>query len=115
MRAVRALPCAVCGVQGYTQFCHGDQGKGMALKTDCRTGWPGCGPRPGVPGCHYLIGTSGTYPQAERREKEARLARETRQRIRQLGLWPKTLPEWPEDANKTAAEVAATQPEKTHV
>src|SRR4051812_19019750 len=58
MRLVRLLPCANCGIEGYTQFCHADQGKGMALKTDCRRGWPGCGPRPGVPGCHYLIGTS---------------------------------------------------------
>ena len=40
---VRRLPCIRCGVVGFSQFCHADEGKGMALKTDCRLGWPGCG------------------------------------------------------------------------
>lgn len=97
MRLVRELPCGFCGVEGYTQFCHGDQGKGMAIKADVRTGWPGCGPRTGVPGCHHLIGTAGTFDKDERRQVEELLARRTRDRIHQLGLWPANLPRWPAD------------------
>ena len=96
-RLVRMLPCGYCGVEGHTQFCHGDQGKGMAIKADVRTGWPGCGPRPGVPGCHYLIGTGGTFDKEERRQLEDLLARRTRERIRFLDLWPNNLPHWPAD------------------
>jgi len=34
MALVRRLPCIRCGVVGFSQFCHADEGKGMALKTD---------------------------------------------------------------------------------
>jgi hypothetical protein len=93
---VRTLPCMHCGIFGYTQFCHGDQGKGMGLKTDDRTGWPGCGPHDHRPGCHHLIGTSGTFAKETRRELEADYARRTRAEVLRLGLWPKNLPLWDE-------------------
>lgn len=91
MRMVAHFPCANCGIEGYTQFCHGDQRKGMGLKADCRTGWPGCGPRPSQQGCHYLIGTAGTWDKEERRQLEELLGRRTRDLVRQRGLWPSTL------------------------
>ena len=31
-RAVAALPCINCGIQGYSQAAHGSAGKGMGLK-----------------------------------------------------------------------------------
>ena len=31
-RAVASLPCAICGVPGYSQAAHGSEGKGMAMK-----------------------------------------------------------------------------------
>ncbi|WP_019573441.1 hypothetical protein [Curvibacter lanceolatus] len=96
MRLVRLLPCAHCGIEGYTQFCHTDMGKGMGLKTDCRLGWPGCGPQDGKPGCHHLLGTSGRLGREERRRLEAEYAARTRQKINDLGLWPKNLPQWSE-------------------
>lgn len=99
MRLVRLLPCAMCGIEGHTQFCHADEGKGIGTKTDCRRGWPGCGPRPGIPGCHYLVGTSGTIPREERRALEARLGAQTRAKILELGLWPKTLLPWVKDSH----------------
>lgn len=91
MRLVRLFPCAHCGLAGHTQFCHSDQGKGGAIKSDCREGWPGCGPRPGIPGCHHLIGTQRIYPKAERRERERAMAAATRKKIFDLGLWPEDL------------------------
>ena len=31
-RAVATLPCAICGVHGYSQAAHANQGKGMGMK-----------------------------------------------------------------------------------
>lgn len=99
---VRKLPCARCGIAGFSQFCHSDEGKGMAIKTDDRRGWPGCGPHLEgghmVNGCHWFVGTSGSLKQAERRELEARMSAETRFQILRQGLWPKSLPLWEADA-----------------
>ena len=93
MRVVRLLPCAHCNRIGPSQFCHSDEGKGTGIKSDCRYGWPGCGPHSDSPGCHYLIGTQRIYPKQERRELEAKLARETRHLIKDMGQWPDSL-EW---------------------
>lgn len=94
MAAVRKLPCASCGIVGFTQFCHADEGKGTGIKSDCRLGWPGCGPHDGVPGCHYLIGTQRVLPKAERRQFEAAAGAATRKQILAMGLWPARLPHW---------------------
>lgn len=99
MRLVRLLPCAMCGIEGYTQFCHADEGKGEKIKTDCRRGWPGCGPRVGLNGCHHFVGTSGTLEREAKRKLEAMLGAQTRAKIRSLGLWPASLPQWPGDSN----------------
>jgi hypothetical protein len=77
-RAVAALPCAHCGVVGFSQAAHGDQGKGLAIKASDDTCYPACGPRPGIPGCHWLIGTSGQIEREARRELERRYAEQTR-------------------------------------
>jgi hypothetical protein len=93
-RLVRQLPCAHCGIEGYTQFCHSDEGKGIGIKTDCRRGWPGCGPHGASPGCHYLIGSTGTFTREERRALEDRYAAGARARINAAGLWPAALPQY---------------------
>ena len=31
-RAVASLPCAICGLYGYSQAAHGSEGKGMGMK-----------------------------------------------------------------------------------
>lgn len=95
---VRAMRCAHCGYPPRSQFCHSDQGKGIGLKTDDRRGWPGCGPHDGKPGCHWLIGTSGRIPKAQRRELEDRYAAQARAAILASGKWPKNLPLWKESA-----------------
>lgn len=98
MAVVRQMACARCGISGYTQFCHSDSGgKGMGIKTDCRLGWPGCGPHGSLPGCHWIVGTSGQLKQTARRAFERSAGDETRRIVRSMGLWPKTLPAWHED------------------
>ena len=51
LRLVAAMPCAMCGIEGYSQAAHADEGKGMGIKSDDRTCFPLCAPRPGIPGC----------------------------------------------------------------
>ena len=96
--AVRRLPCIRCGIQGFTQFCHSDEGKGMAIKTDDRRGWPGCGPHGTEPGCHWYVGTSGNLKQSERRALEADYAARTRAMVEAKGEWPARLPKWEPDS-----------------
>lgn len=98
MDAVRNLGyCVRCGRSCRPQFCHGDQGKGIGIKTDVREGWAGCGYwSPEDPGCHYIVGTSGTLSKQERRAEEDRLAAITREAVLAAGTWPKSLPRWQE-------------------
>lgn len=106
MAAVRKLPCDHCGWVGATQFCHADKGKGTGIKTDCREGYPGCGPHYEggelVNGCHHRIGTARIYPKEHRRRYEVEAGRRTRAKVRTLGLWPADLEPWPEDEEATA-------------
>jgi len=75
-RYVAMLPCYCCGVVGYSQAAHADQGKGLALKSDDRTCYPLCGPHPSgshfgtVPGCHHRIGSAGHFTRDVRRSFE---------------------------------------------
>jgi len=96
-RAVAALPCIRCGVEGYSQAAHADQGKAMQFKSDDRTCYPACASRPGVRGCHDIIGASGAIPQAMRRELEKEYAASTRKTLHALGKWPKDVPAFEED------------------
>lgn len=101
MAAVRQLPCYRCGIVGFTQFCHADEGKGEKLKTDCRLGWPGCGPHDEigrtVPGCHYVVGSTGALGKQGRRDFERQAGSDTRVLVYSMGLWPANLPLWPGD------------------
>lgn len=100
---VRAMPCAHCGRPPRSQFCHADLGKGLGIKTDVRRGFPGCGPHNHEPGCHWLLGSSGRIPRAERRDLEARYAAQTRTAILAAGMWPKSLPLFTEQPEGTCA------------
>lgn len=95
MDAVRTLPCYRCGIVGFTQFCHADEGKGQGIKTDCRLGWPGCGPHYEggmlVPGCHYVVGSTGALGKMARRRFESEAGAHARAEIERLGLWPRNL------------------------
>ena len=91
-RLVALMDCIHCGIAGYSQAAHADQGKGAHIKSDDRTCYPACAPRPGVIGCHALIGMTGSMPREDRRELEQRYAALTREAIETAGLWPANLP-----------------------
>ena len=91
-RLVAMLPCAHCGVVGHSQAAHADFGKGAHIKSDDRTCYPACADRPGVVGCHSMIGASGYMTRDQRRSLEAQYARDTREIILLSGHWPDDLP-----------------------
>lgn len=77
-RYVAALPCWRCLIWNHSQAAHGDQDKGKSIKTCDLTCYPACGPHDLLPGCHYIIGSTGTYPREERRDLEKQAAQDTR-------------------------------------
>lgn len=101
-RLVAAGPCCWCGIAGYSQAAHANEGKGMGTKTDDRTAFALCAAHPGHdgkldPGCHELFDAGGVLSKAARRLLEQTWGRQTRLLIRARGLWPADLPPWPED------------------
>ena len=93
LRLVAAMDCAHCGRAGPSQACHGDEGKGMGIKSSDLTCWPGCADAPGRLGCHTLIGSKGAFTRAQRRALEITYAARTRAKIRAAGTWPKGVPD----------------------
>ena len=70
-RAVASLPCACCGIEGYSQAAHAngiEYGKGTGIKADDSACFPLCSDRPGVRGCHSLFDQGAMFDKAERRE-----------------------------------------------
>jgi len=90
-RWVATLPCAHCRIENHSNACHADEGKGAWIKAGDETCWPGCVDRPGVVGCHTLLGATGKLGKVERRRLERIYAAETRTLARETGHWPK---EW---------------------
>lgn len=88
LRLVAALPCAACGVEGFSQAAHANLSKGLAIKSDDRTAFPACCDRPGVRGCHSLLDQGGQWDKAQRRALEVQWGASTRQAIVSRGLWP---------------------------
>lgn len=80
-RRVAALPCAHCGRIGQSQAAHGDEGKGMGIKSSDETCFPLCADSPGRRGCHSLLGSSGLFSQAVRRKLEAYYSEQTRRAL----------------------------------
>lgn len=99
-RLVAALPCAHCGVVGYSQHAHENENKGKGLKLDDRRAMPLCCERPGMEGCHAQFDQYRLLPGGRAAHIAAgkRWAAQTRQKIFSLGQWPKRLPLFPEDS-----------------
>lgn len=95
-RAVAALRCMWCGIEGFSQHAHLNLGKGLSLKTDDRTGFPLCSTRPGVEGCHTAYDQYRLVPGG--REGHRAYGLEwggiTRATILDSGQWPPRLPAW---------------------
>lgn len=102
-RLVAAMRCAHCGRAGPSQCAHGDEGKGLGMKTDDRTSWPGCADAPGRRGCHSILGASGMFTREQRRQLETKYAAQTRAAIVAAGAWPKSLPRWEDERCMEAA------------
>ncbi len=102
-RLVAALPCASCGVQGFSQAAHPPPtGKGIKESDlDC---FPLCCTRPGIPGCHVEFDQYRLVPKEKMRAKAAKWARETLAKIK-AGKLPKKLAELLENHAKPAPTV----------
>ena len=92
LRWTATLPCANCGIEGYSNACHADEGKGMGMKACDSTVWPGCVTRYGRVGCHDIFGASGLIGKTERRSRERSFGRETRAKAKAVGMYPKGWP-----------------------
>ena len=97
-RLVASLPCIACGIEGFSQHAHGNQGKGMAIKACDLYAFPLCAPRPGEIGCHARLDQGALFPKAVRREVELEWARRTVLFLLGAGRWPEGLrvPDWAE-------------------
>lgn len=93
-RAVASLPCAYCGIEGYSQHAHENDGKGARLKVDDRRAMPLCCSRPGIEGCHVAFDQYRLVPGGRDAHADLgrALAEQTRSRLNALGLWPAGLP-----------------------
>ncbi len=93
-RAVAALPCAHCGIEGFSQHAHENDGKGMGLKVDDRKAMPLCCTRPGYEGCHAAFDQYRLVPGGRDAHSEIGrvFASKTRATIIKSGRWPKNLP-----------------------
>lgn len=79
LRRVAQLPCCNCGVSGYSQAAHSNQGKGMAMKASDHDTFPLCCARPGVIGCHIGLDQGAMFDKETRRAKEAEWVAQTRE------------------------------------
>lgn len=97
-RVVASLPCAWCGIAGFSQHAHENEGKGARLKVDDRRGMPLCCVRPGIEGCHQRFDQYRLVPGGRQAHIELgrTLSRRTRAQVLDAGLWPANVPLWKE-------------------
>ena len=89
-RAVASLPCAYCGIEGYSQAAHlPPEAKGMK-QSDLLT-FPLCCTRVGIPGCHQDYDQYRLFPREAAMTVGRAWAADTQRRIHAMGLWPENL------------------------
>lgn len=89
-RLVAARPCINCGIEGYSQHAHENNGKGMGLKVDDRRGMPLC--HVGANDCHGRFDRYELFDsRAEHIAAGKRWSKETAQAIYREGNWPDRL------------------------
>jgi len=88
-RFVAGLPCFACGVQGYSQAAHPNQGRGLGQKASDADVFPLCCARPMVPGCHQTHDQLIGMTLAERRAREVAYIASMRRLAAAAGFQPK--------------------------
>lgn len=98
-RLVASLPCIACGIEGFSQHAHGNQGKGMAWKVCDLFSFPLCCDQPDRQGCHPKLDQGALFPKAIRRDVEQEWSRRTVRFLIGAGKWPQGLrvPDWAQD------------------
>ena len=96
-RAVASLPCAICGVPGYSQCAHSNSGKGAGIKASDLDSFPLCTVHPVadgrlVQGCHERFDQGALFSKLVRRDLEPVWIADTQRKIYSMGLWPENLP-----------------------
>ncbi len=71
-RWVATLPCFACGIEGYSQAAHPNQGRGLGQKASDLDCFPLCCARPGHMGCHFMHDQLIDVTLSERRAIELR-------------------------------------------
>lgn len=84
-RLVALMPCFSCGIEGYSQAAHPNNGKGAGMKTSDLDCFPLCSDRPGVRGCHSLHDQGGLISKLNRRNLEAFYTQSARERAKRMG------------------------------
>ena len=92
LRWTATLPCAHCGIEGYSNACHADEGKGMGIKSCDSTVWPGCVTRYGRIGCHEIVGSTGLFTKSQHRALDRTYGEDTRAKARAAGMYPEGWP-----------------------
>jgi hypothetical protein len=84
-RFVASQRCFGCKVVGYSQCCHMNVGKGLALKVCDLLTFPLCGPHWGQPGCHTRHDLSDGLTRDERRALEVRYVQQMQAIAKEAG------------------------------
>lgn len=90
-RNVASLPCAQCGIFGYSQAAHSNRstdGKAKGLKADYLKTFPLCCTRVGEVGCHVRHDQYIGITREEASERTDRYLASTEAALRARGLWP---------------------------
>lgn len=81
-RLVASLPCCMCGMEGFTQAAHRNEGKGMSIKACDSQTFPLC------VYCHAFIDQGGKLDKASRRALELSYVNKTRDLLIRRSQWP---------------------------
>lgn len=83
-RLVASLPCAECGIEGWSQVAHSNRhqdGKGLGLKANYLATFPLCCVRPSEIGCHVKHDQCIGMTRDEADERTVRYIAETHKKL----------------------------------
>lgn len=95
-RLVASLPCAWCGIAGFSQAAHDNVGKGMGIKVCDLCTFPLCCDRPGQRGCHSFFDSYALMSREAERPFVAQAIAKTQLHIALYLGWPRSAPMPPE-------------------